>query len=94
MKINTKDINIQSSSYVGTIDVSYSTLVKLFGEPSHNREKGSCVWDIEFDDGVVASIYDWKPGKDDTPETTTVWNIGGWYQSKNHVLDYIKLKDV
>jgi len=89
MKINTKDINVQGTTLVGQIEISYFDLVSLFGEPKQSREKTSAIWDIEFDDSVVASIYDWKPGKNDTPETTKIWNIGGFYKSKQHVIEYI-----
>jgi len=78
MKVNTGDINVNKTIYVGEILISYPILVKVFGEPKNVREKTSCIWDIEFDDGTVASIYDWKPSKDATPETTTLWNIGGF----------------
>jgi len=90
MKVNTKDIKIDGSSLVGQIEISYFDLVSLFGEPKHTREKTSAMWDIEFDDGIVASIYDWKSGKNDSPETNIYWNIGGFHKSRERVLEFIK----
>ena len=92
MKVNTSDINLNGSTFVGVLVIDYSVLLSLFGKPRTTDDKVSCVWDIEFDDGVVASIYIWKPGKNDKTETTTEWNIGGWYESKDHVIDYISSK--
>ena len=89
MKVNTKDIKIDRSSYVGQIEISYFDLVSIFGEPKQSREKTSAIWDIEFDDGIVASIYDWKPGKNDTPETNTIWNIGGFHNSKERLIKFL-----
>lgn len=72
------------SSYRGELDVSYERLVEVFGEPEEgDGYKVQKEWTIEFEDGEVATIYDWKwgyeyNGKDGTHYTEVpTWNIGG-----------------
>jgi len=90
MKINNNIL--KKSSFVGTIEINYNKLVKLFGLPITTIEKTSCYWSIEFDDGVVVSIYDWKPKENIKAETITRWNIGGFQNSEKKLKEYIKNK--
>ncbi len=70
---------------VGVVYPSYNQLVRLFGPPTGNGDpfKTDAMWDIEFSDGTVATIYNWKNGRNycgpDAPavEDITSWNIGG-----------------
>jgi len=70
--------------YKGEANTSYATLVATFGEPinyltgEHGSDgKTQVEWIVEFADGTVATIYDWKFY--DTPfEEVPVWNIGGF----------------
>ena len=62
----------------------YSKLKKVFGEPGpSDGYKSDAEWEIEFEDGQVATIYNWKNGKNykgynGTPKTKiTNWHIGG-----------------
>jgi hypothetical protein len=58
---------------------------RLFGKPHDFFDDFKCdaEWYVEFDDGTVATIYNWKNGRnylgDDAPpvEAITSWNIGG-----------------
>jgi hypothetical protein len=64
-------------SYQGTHMTTYDDLVKAFGQPTQkgDGEKTTVEWVIKFNDGTVATIYDWKYGH--TPKDFTEWNIGG-----------------
>ena len=57
-------INADGTCLQGIIKVEYSTLVDMFGEPQ--EMSGPCKtdweWTVEFDDGSVATIYNWKNG--------------------------------
>jgi len=64
-------------SYQGTHRTTYDDLVKTFGEPTRqgDGEKTTVEWVIKFNDGTVATIYDWKYGY--TPKDFAEWNVGG-----------------
>jgi len=83
---NDKGIDVMGTCLQGHVYCSYETLVSLFGEPSEHYDDYKCdaQWVIEFEDGEVATIYNWKNGinycgvKDGIPtEKITEWNIGG-----------------
>lgn len=82
---NHKNINTNSSSFVGYIDIDYKTLVEKLGQP-HNHEgyKTDAEWDIQFDDGTIATVYNWKDGhnynngKGLNVEDIRDWHIGGF----------------
>jgi hypothetical protein len=77
---------IDGTSAVGTIRASYADLVATFGKPMRDdiERKTDAEWQIKFDDGTRATIYNWKNGPnwwgdDGTPvEQITRWNIGGF----------------
>lgn len=69
IKMNFKHDNtgmaIMGTSLVGDITTTYDKLVSVFGEPTFGMAdsidgKVSAEWVIIFDDGTVASIYDYK----------------------------------
>lgn len=82
---NQSNINIGGTCLQGYINVEYKTLKKLFGKPSAFGDdfKTDAEWYIQFEDGSVATIYNWKNGKnycgkEGIPKTKiTEWNIGG-----------------
>jgi hypothetical protein len=83
---NDKEININGTSGQEDFIANYSDLVKCFGEPLldvSGDEKTDAEWNIEFEDGTVASIYNWKNGKNfdcengDYVKDISEWNIGG-----------------
>jgi hypothetical protein len=86
-KINDKEIDVNGTCYMGVISADYSLLVERFGEPgdSFDNYKSDAEWYIEFEDGTVATIYNWKDGKnycgkDGLPvESITDWHVGGRY---------------
>lgn len=75
-----RDANIQGTSYKGVMRAYYHEIVAVFGEPDHgpngrDLDKVTCEWDLEFEDGTVATIYDWK--EPETPFGLYEWHIGG-----------------
>lgn len=80
------------TSYRGCINVDYSKLVEVFGQP-HMRGNGmqlgdkvQAEWCFEFEDGVVFTIYDWKNYQ--SAEYITDWHIGGF--SATNVIDRVE----
>lgn len=78
----TKDI--YGTAFVDSININYKKLVDTFGKPHlSDGFKTDAEWGLEFPDGTVATIYNWKNGKnylgDDGLETEniTTWHIGG-----------------
>jgi hypothetical protein len=72
----TKGADINGTGLQGKIVTTYDKLVAVFGEPDErNGDKTTVEWHLRFEDGTVASIYDWKYGT--TPMAEAVWNVGG-----------------
>lgn len=72
---NDKQINVVGTSLKGYIDISYDHLKEVFGEPCSPCDKIEAEWDIEFEDGSVATIYSYK--ETNVEDKTTHWHIGG-----------------
>jgi hypothetical protein len=82
---NEKDnINVNGTHLQGTIECSIHILDELFGEGGYgDGYKVDCEWEIEFEDGTVATIYNWKNGQNycginciDMVDNTD-WHVGG-----------------
>ena len=73
--------SVRSSGGTGLVGylpagTSYSDLVAAFGEPQGPGDKTLAEWCIRFQDGTIATIYDYKTcGK--TREQVTDWHVGG-----------------
>jgi len=85
----THGANTNGTSLRGYIQASYDQLVQVFGEPDigpddRNQDKVTCVWELQFGDGTVATIYDWKEGE--TPMGTYRWHIGGRNTNAEHMI--------
>lgn len=84
---NEKEINVSGTSLVGYVNTTYSKLFEKFGEPFDDGYKTDAEWAIEFSDGKVATIYNWKNGKNYNGsegldlDDITVWHIGGFDKS-------------
>jgi predicted dehydrogenase len=63
------------TSLQGYVRTTYAHLVALFGEPMGPGDKTTAEWILEFDDGTVATIYDWK--ELETPMDVYNWHVGG-----------------
>ena len=75
---NSEYVNTHRTNFKGRLeDISYERLVETFGEPTFkgDMDKISVEWCLEFEDGTVATIYDWE-----TPFTAIHhrrWHVGG-----------------
>lgn len=81
---NETDININGTCLQGEVQATYAELCDLFG--SHHDGDGYKVdaeWYVQFSDGTVATIYNWKNGKNYEGENglpleqIDSWHIGG-----------------
>jgi len=71
--------------YQGTIKTSFTALCHMLGKPEFliNNFKSDVQWVLTFDDGSIATIYNWKDGKNYLGEEGTPivqitnWNVGG-----------------
>lgn len=75
---------VNGTSLQGYITADFKVLKKLFGKPTDgDGYKVDAEWCLEFSDGVVATIYNYKDGKNyngarGTPKTQiTEWHVGG-----------------
>lgn len=82
---NDKKISVCGTYFQGELDMSYARLKKLFGKPTNgDGYKVDAEWMLEFDDGTVATIYNYKDGKNyngkhGTPKTKIRdWHVGGF----------------
>ena len=77
------------SGHVGQVEVNYQTLVDIFGEPKPadvdvSKYKMDARWCLEFEDGKIATIYNYKDGVNylgadgKKTEEITEWHIGGF----------------
>ena len=60
------DINIKTSgsSYMGCLKLNYYDILnKLGGSQESDGYKVDAEWSVEFDDGTVATLYNWKDGR-------------------------------
>lgn len=75
----TKDISANGTSLQGEIVTTYAELCQIFGQPNYgpdaDMDKTTCEWALQFEDGTVATIYDWKTRY--TPRGDYSWHIGG-----------------
>ena len=93
---NEKNINTNGTSLQGEINVSYQKLIELFGEPTPSDEyKSDAEWEIEFEDGTIATIYNWKNGKNylgengSDVEDIRNWHIGGFNKKAVELVEEI-----
>tara|TARA_R110002051_G_scaffold141812_1_gene215150 strand:- start:2324 stop:2656 length:333 start_codon:yes stop_codon:yes gene_type:complete len=90
MEININDFTTDNTDPTGTslqgyLTVSYADLVKKLGKPTNDFDdsKSDAAWNIRWDDGVIATIYNWKNGKNYRgprglkTENILHWNVGG-----------------
>lgn len=77
-------VSVDGTCLQGYISVSYKKLVQTFGQPEEgDGYKVDAEWLIEFDDGTVATVYNWKNGKNYCGSSgsyvgqITNWNVGG-----------------
>ena len=79
----TEDVN--GTCLQGRINTSYQTLLYKLPPPIdyYDCYKTEVVWALKFSDGTIATVYNWKNGKNYLEEDgleleeITEWNIGG-----------------
>ena len=74
----------EMTSLQGYVTTTRSALIETFGMPvfitdEAGWEKVTTEWIIKFDNGIVATIYDWKRYEEGAPSLNEVyeWHIGG-----------------
>jgi len=84
---NDQPISIRGTHGLARLsNLSYARIVEMFGEPCDDFDdfKSDAEWTILFPDGEVATIYNWKNGKNycgpDAPPVEEIreWNVGGY----------------
>ncbi len=80
------------TSLIGYVNISYKELVLKLGKPNEgDGYKTDAEWLLEFDDGTIATIYNYKDGynylgkREGTAKTKlTEWHIGGYDEKAVH----------
>ena len=76
----TNNANANMTGLKGEFPITYAELVEIFGAPdvgpNADLDKSSCEWALQFEDGTIATIYDWRCGRW-TPMGEYEWHIGG-----------------
>jgi hypothetical protein len=76
---NDPTVSINGTCLQGYIETTYDELVNVFGQPTElEGDKVTREWILQFSDGTVATIYDWK--QLETPMEYYPWHIGGMSQ--------------
>jgi hypothetical protein len=77
-------IETNGTCLCGYINATRAQLEKVFGAPVEYDEqdgdgKVTTTWDIQFAEGTVATLYDWKRYEQGAPKDDEVidWHIGG-----------------
>ena len=83
-----KTTNVGGTFLRGYIKASYEQLLKSFGEPhdpNGDNYKTDVEWAFEFADGTIATLYNWKNGKNYLGEAEGLelndiyeWHVGGF----------------
>jgi hypothetical protein len=68
----------------GYVRAYYHELVEVFGAPEGGGDKTTVEWALKFEDGTVATIYDWK--EYETPMASYDWHIGGKSKQAVHAV--------
>jgi len=81
---NDSEIDYIGTHLQGYVDTTYDALVAAFGKPTTADEyKVDWEWLVEFDDGTIATVYNWKDGPNYCgseglkASQITDWHIGG-----------------
>jgi hypothetical protein len=90
----TNNANANMTSLVGEFLITYAELTEIFGSPDRGPydtgDKVTCIWELQFEDGTVATIYDWKMNS--TPMREYEWHIGGHSEAAvDRVVDCITM---
>ncbi len=95
-----KTNNTNGTSFQAYIETSYGNLVHHLGNPHITAEesvdkKTDAEWGFKFPDGTIATIYNYKDGKNylgekgKAVEDIILWHIGGFNKKA-----YFKIADI
>lgn len=92
---NAEQIDVNGTHLQGYLDAKYTELLAVFGEPfGGDGYKVDAEWVIRFEGGAIATIYNWKNGKnycgaEGLPvEQIDHWHIGG---NSRKVVDMVQI---
>ena len=101
---NDKPIDVNGTGLLAYLhELSYARIVDMFGEPmadGYDDFKIDAQWRIQFPDGEVATVYNYKTGRNyigpDAPDVKdiTKWNIGGKNKDVVFRIHQLLMKDV
>jgi len=75
---NDEAIDINGTCLQGYMKAEYGDIVAAFGKPEYwGGPKVQWEWKVVFEDGEIATIYDWKNYWISKPEEVNEWHIGG-----------------
>lgn len=74
----------ETGYYGNFIEASFFDLVHLFGLPSINNgeDKVNYEWELQTEDGIPFTLYDWKYYRPLLIEEPIIWHIGA--DSREH----------
>lgn len=77
MKFKRNSSIADGTSFQGYVQTTFAKIVEVFGksEGKSGDDKAHAEWGIVFDDGKVATIYDYNEPK--IPKALYKWHIGG-----------------
>jgi len=84
MKFSTHNdgpVETNMSSLQGYLQSTRARLTAVFGEPElvgDKEDKVQLEWSIKFEDGTVATLYDWKTHREMPIDELYSWHIGGY----------------
>ena len=89
------DTRVNGTSLTGYLEIRYSDLVEMFGEPlTGDGYKVDAEWNLEIDGDNIVTIYNYKTGKNYlganglNVEDITRWHIGSKSLGPALVLDH------
>jgi hypothetical protein len=78
-----ENINTNRTHLQGAIVCTFADLINTFGNPmkdGYDDEKSDAEWQVQFENGTVATIYNWKNGKNYCGNRgLEVWEITDWH---------------
>lgn len=78
LNFETDEVNIGGTSRIGTLRASRNEIERQFGKPSGSYPKTTYHWQVEFPDGSVITIYDYrKQNRYADSDEKVEWSIGG-----------------
>jgi hypothetical protein len=79
MKFDKGNFDINGTHFLGNVYTTYEELCEYFGDPTEEdtgMDKVNCQWILKFQDGTIATIYDWDLSS--TPKRLYHWHVGGF----------------